>query len=144
MPSARPIPEECRETRRDPKIVLKEKHSQILFENPSRVEVEVITVDGCAIREGIRCDHLVLRQDPREEYFIELKGSHVQKAFDQLERSLRLLSAAAREKEPRHCIVVTTKMPRLASRVQTAKKHFRKRYGAVLSVESSPCQRRIS
>ncbi len=141
MPSVQSIPEKCRQKRRDQKIVLKEKRSKIVFENPQRLEIEVIQVDECAIRDGKRCDHLVLRQNPQEEYFIELKGSDIQKAFDQLARSIKLLSTSPPEGR-RECIVVTRRVPRLVPRIQKAQKRFRKD-SIDLKVENSPCRRTL-
>ena len=65
--------------------------------NPTEREVEKIEVDGCVITEGIRCDWLVRLNDAtsKEEIYVELKGSDVYHAVEQLQASVERLSAGS-------------------------------------------------
>jgi hypothetical protein len=51
--------EECTEEKSIPRIVLEEKGKKMLFLNTNRKNIKIITVDGCAITEGSKCDFLV-------------------------------------------------------------------------------------
>jgi hypothetical protein len=44
-------------------------------------------VDGCLIKDGLRCDYLVL-PNPESVVLIELKGGDVEKGFSQLKTTL--------------------------------------------------------
>lgn len=50
-------------------------------------------IDGCLITEGLKCDYLLLKLNDEKAYFIELKGSDLLHAIDQLDRSIEVLKA---------------------------------------------------
>lgn len=57
-------------------------------------ETVVFKVDGCIIKDGDKCDRLVLSRHVTDEntwigHFVELKGRHVGHAVKQLEQSLQ-------------------------------------------------------
>lgn len=60
--------------------------------NPER-EAVVFAVDGVIIKEGCKCDKLLLSRDTADDnswfsHFIELKGSDVNHAIEQLEATI--------------------------------------------------------
>jgi hypothetical protein len=89
-------------------------------------------VDGCAITEGIRCDWLVLKNDrqPHEEIYVELKGSDVYHAVEQLKATIQKLSSD-RTKIAKRCLVVFTRNPMTGTDVQKSKIAFKKDFNAV-------------
>ena len=60
--------------------------------NSSRCKVSQYKIDGGVIRDiSIRCDFLVMNDDKQDAYLIELKGSDIEHALDQLEATARRL-----------------------------------------------------
>ncbi len=87
---------ECSFVRHKKILLAGKKTTKLHLLNPTAREVEKIEVDGCAITEGRRCDWLILVQDrkPHEEIYVELKGSKIHHAVEQLEAAIQKLSAA--------------------------------------------------
>jgi hypothetical protein len=70
---------------------LKEKKSQYRLENPNRKAVCITEIDGCYITEGIRCDYLAVNCSEFAAFFVELKGSDLLHAVDQINATINLL-----------------------------------------------------
>ena len=87
----RRIDEHCIEKISYKKIVLKENRSTITFENPRTLEVEKIKVDGCAIKNSIKCDFMLIPENLPEHY-IELKGKDIKHALQQITETINKLS----------------------------------------------------
>jgi len=113
--------------------------STLYFDNPRREPFIKITVDGCVVKKsapGSRCDYLVL--DPvGKEHYVELKGQKVLEAEDQLESSIRRLSANPTGGAKR-CFIITSRVPQLTSDIQRMKRRFKRDYSAILTVANSP------
>lgn len=130
-----PISPRCCSIVTDQIIVLKESKSIFRFNNPERKKVKKIVVDGCAIVEGAKCDHLIIDSNS-VEYFIELKGCDVKHALAQLEASIRQLG----ERMPRFAFIVSTRCPLTGNDIQIAKKRFRKCFNTELIIKNTPCE----
>ncbi len=87
------IPDKCVTPTTDPLIRFEERKRVIIFSNANRQLCHRICVDGCAITDGPRCDHLLIDWE-RREYYVELKGSDVGHAISQLENSIPQLHVA--------------------------------------------------
>ena len=85
------IPFACIEKTSNPLIVFKEKKAKITFLNTTRKEYQRVTVDGCVIREGNKCDFLLVSNEYGDQYFVELKGEDVNHSVEQLETSMEQL-----------------------------------------------------
>ena len=85
------IPCACIRQTSNPLIVFKEKKAKITFQNTDHKEYQHITVDGCVIKEGNKCDFLLVSNEYGDQYFVELKGEDVNHAVEQLEASMELL-----------------------------------------------------
>lgn len=72
----------------------KPKH---IAENNDISEVYQYRVDGYLIQEGKRCDYLLLNKDKFSVYYIELKGSDLETAVEQIETSESELKRRFRE-----------------------------------------------
>lgn len=129
------IPAQCSAMNNNKIIVLSENKSVFRFLNPAQNEVECIVVDGCVITEGIRCDHLLIDANG-VEHFIELKGSDVKHALEQLGVSIQKLG----KNVPRYAFVVSTRCPIAGGDIQMAQKVFKKKYRADLIIKKSPCE----
>ncbi len=120
-------------------IRCEENKRKIIFDNPNKKEVVVITVDGCQITDGIRCDFLVL--EGSDEYFIELKGEDIKHAFEQLRRTISLLGNKTCTK--RNSFVISSRSPLSSAEIQNMRLLFRKHYQSDLLVKNSNLTIRI-
>lgn len=130
---------ECVRTSKDKIIALKDPKggsSKARFLNPNRREVEEVIVDECAITEGVRCDFLLNIREINASYFVELKGSQIQKAFDQLSRSHKVLSQGLEKSVT--WVVSSSKVPRLGPKIQRLKRLAKKEHHATLVIKNSP------
>ncbi|MBE9143286.1 hypothetical protein [Planktothrix mougeotii] len=130
---------ECEKIVSDKRITRKENQSQIIIENPNQFKVCVVQVDGCAIKEGQRCDYLVIpdKQDIKRtlEIYIELKGSKILHAIEQLEATIKKLSDDPAKQE-KVCIIISTRCPLAGTDIQNFKRDFKKKYNATLEVKN--------
>lgn len=62
--------------------------------NPAKAYVTHYQIDGVVIDTGSRCDWLLINEDARRAYLIELKGSDLVKAAGQLEATEAILRKA--------------------------------------------------
>jgi hypothetical protein len=66
--------------------------TKYIYENDSLDELSKYRVDGCLINDdGSKCDFLLLNCNKNTAYFIELKGSDLIKAVEQIDRSIDIL-----------------------------------------------------
>lgn len=83
----------------------KRKH---IANNPNGASfVTQYNIDGTVIRTGKRCDYLVLNEDKKDAYLIELKGSDVEKAAEQLIETEKVLSDQLKSYAKHYRIVCT-------------------------------------
>lgn len=117
-----------------PLITVEEKRSKLTFRNPSRSKVRKIRVDDCVITEGLRCDWLLINHRS-VEHFVELKGSDVRHAIQQIEVTIKKIGA--KEVERRHAYIISTQVaPAFRTEVQTRKLQFKKEYNATLTIKN--------
>ena len=65
--------------------------------NGARERVRQYQIDGGVLPKGQqleRCDYLLINDDRRSAYFIELKGSDLKKAIAQIETSVQMIAAS--------------------------------------------------
>lgn len=134
----RDIPDICIKETKDSVIKFQEKKSVIRFHNPNHRPYKCIKVDGCAIKEGERCDNVLCSANEQEERYVELKGSDVPHAIEQLRTSIRRLGEHDCN---RYSYVVCTKVaPQITTTIQKAKAEFRKRFKSDLQVKDTPME----
>ena len=77
--------------KRQKRIVSKEKRSSHTAVNENRQLVRQYLLDGDLIKDKhvIKCDYLVLNDEKKTAYFIELKGSKVLHAIEQIEETAK-------------------------------------------------------
>ena len=119
----RNVPGICVKDCADANIVFEQNRRRVCFYNPNRQICKCVQVDGCAITEGIRCDNMLTSHDERCEYFVELKGTDVKHAIEQLRVSIQTLGEFT---DDRSAYVVSTNVaPALTTTIQRAKRDFR-------------------
>lgn len=130
---------QCSEFLQHKTITLGGKRTSILYLlNPQERRVEKIQVDDCAITEGLRCDWLILANDaaPKEEIYVELKGSDVYHGVEQLEVTINKLSTD-RARLRKRCFIVFSRNPMFLTDSQKYKVRFRKTFNAVFDLVRS-------
>lgn len=123
------------------KIKFEENRSSIVFRNPDNHEFERCEVDGCLITTGIRCDKL-LRRPNVCVLFIELKGTDLEHAKNQLATTISSPQLRSRREPHAAAIVVCSKVriPAASSFILRAKQEFAKQFKARFIVKSSPAE----
>ncbi|MEH1765917.1 hypothetical protein [Nostoc sp.] len=59
--------------------------------NGSSKEFCKVRIDNCLIREGEKCDYLILNCQDKLAFFVELKGQDLKKALVQIDLSISIL-----------------------------------------------------
>lgn len=129
----------CTETLNTIKIVLHdgEGKSKMCFNNPNRRKIKKIKVDDCLIKNGKRCDFMLIDHN-NIEHFIELKGKQVQYACQQIIETFLTLKIDF--KKTRHSFVVSSACPLTTTEIQVLKSKFRKNYNSTLTVKNVFCE----
>lgn len=102
--------------------------TKYIYENDSLDTLSKYRVDGCLIKdEDTKCDYLLLNCTKEVSYFVELKGSDLIKAVEQIDRSIDILHKDFKEYSVEARIVLTrvnttdlksTKLIRLESKLK--------------------------
>lgn len=124
---------QCEITTRKRLIVIEEKRSRICFKNPDQQRVRWIQIDGCAITDGPKCDCLLINRSLVEHY-VELKGSDVEWAFEQIEQTIKLVSEDATGCE-KNAFVISFRCPLSSTELQEKARYFKKKYSTRLVVK---------
>lgn len=136
------IPKRCIEETQNVRIVCAERRSKITFVNEKGKNIKKVKVDGCAITSGVRCDYLIV-DETNYEFFVELKGSNVKHACDQLRETINKLSKDPKKKE-KHSYIISSRVPLTGSDVQKLKLEFKKKFNCFLKIETIKCSVKIS
>lgn len=127
------VAEVCIQPTTDSKIKFEENKRKIIFLNPQRLEYKKVQVDGCAINDkSMRCDKLLVSADEHEERYVELKGTDVIHAIDQLEATIVRLGEFG---DNRHSYVISTNVaPLYTTKIQQKALYFKRKYQSDLVV----------
>lgn len=124
----------CRQIVTHQRIVFEENRSKITFLNPSKQKVQKVKVDGCLPIDGIKCDFLLI-SEKKVEYFVELKGSDVDHAANQLCATIENISAAPKT-QPKHSFVISTRCPLTSPQIQVLQKKFKREYNSTFRIKN--------
>lgn len=82
--------------------------TKYIYENDSLDELTKYRVDGCLIKDDdSKCDYLLLNCTKEISYFVELKGSDLIQAVEQIDRSIDILHKDFKEYSVEARIVLT-------------------------------------
>ena len=92
--------EECTERSEVEEFLVEDMESQVIFRNPNRHPVEKIKVDDCVFGPAVgkRCDYLVNVHYTDKSFLIELKGSDIYAAYEQLRQTQVTLAVYLKKK----------------------------------------------
>ena len=119
-------------------FVIEEHRSQVRFLNPNKHEVQEIKVDDCVLTEGQRCDYLVIVDQADVSVLVELKGSDVKHAIDQLTRSHKVLVEHC--KTNKFWIISSYRCPLASTEIQSLTIRIRRDWGVKLKIKNSPVE----
>ena len=77
------------------RFVSAENHCTHIGENPKKKYIRQYRVDGKVLppgKEPKRCDFLLLNDTDKDSYYIELKGSDIRTAIEQIESTISLVN----------------------------------------------------
>jgi hypothetical protein len=112
--------------------------SKIHFHNPKRRKIKKKIVDDCLIKEGKRCDYLLL-DHKAIEYYVELKGREISYACTQIEETIKKLSTNINNGQ-KYAFIISSKCPLITSQTQKLKVSFKKKYNTTLKVKNIICE----
>lgn len=125
----------CTRITRDKLVAVSENGKSFVLDNKNLDQVAVVSVDGCAITEGVRCDYLY-GLEVAGEIFVELKGSDIRHAVNQISRSVSLLSEQNHSR--RVGVIVASRVPKMDTSTQLAMAKVRGSVVRRLIVRSGP------
>lgn len=116
-------------------IKFEENKSKITFANSRRVKCYRLQIDGCIIKEGIRCDNMLIVEETGETFYVELKGVDTRKAIEQLEETSKKVYWS---KECTRTAIVVGKnhMPKADTFIQSKMKVFKNQKVDLLIIKS--------
>jgi hypothetical protein len=127
---------ECVQETQEKNIKFEENRKSILFKNANNRTFIKVQVDGCQIIEGERCDNLLVNVENGDEYFIELKGTDVGHALQQLDRSLEILSDKSDKNKKVSVFIISANVsPKLSTKIQTYKKKWERIYNTAFKIQ---------
>jgi len=91
-------------------ITVSEKGRRANFRNPENELYQKARVDGCLVTSGVRCDWIVTKIGVGS-VLVELKGSDIAHAFDQLLATLQHVHCKCWLEKRRAMLVVCSKYP---------------------------------
>jgi hypothetical protein len=125
----------CTENVSVSKVKIEEKGKKAVFLNPQRSQYLRIKLDGCVVQQSVACDWLVRCEHGGA--LVELKGTDVDHAIEQIEASFKLVRAADDCPPKLGGLVVCAgrpKHPSFDTKLQRAKQRFAKHFGAPIHV----------
>lgn len=139
------IPTSCYSDDNCKLIVFRDAGRQNLtLKNNQGFKFRKIIVDGCVITDKNspgekKCDFLLTIPDHPQykEYYIELKGSDIKHAVEQIYSTIRKLSSVP-IKQMKKGYIICNKSPMLTTHIQKIQKQAREQFNLVLVVRCSP------
>ncbi|MGA9768901.1 MAG: hypothetical protein WBV94_07670 [Blastocatellia bacterium] len=127
----------CSEDLQHPSIVVKAEGRKFTIRNPKKRTIKKVHVDGCLIADDRkRCDFLFeIGQVCHCVIYLELKGSDIEYAFQQLVLTMKYL-ASRHQKLKKVCHIVSSRVPRAGPKVQNLKRQMVQKHKALLFVDT--------
>jgi len=123
----------CIENTNNKIVVCEENGKRVVFNNPNRKQIVKTKIDGCKVDNEKICDYLVTYLSV--ENFIELKGSKVEEAFEQLKNCI-LKFGDEQSYETRNSYVISSRSPLTTAEIQNYKVKFKSKFNSSLIVKN--------
>lgn len=125
--------------RRDPRMLAKtpKASSTLMLHNPQRLAVTTLEPEQFFPPGEQNCDYVFRVPDKPLDLYVELKGSNLPHALDQLTNTLRLLPPST---IPKECVVVVRRSPPNGdTQTQQRKLAFERRHKCKLITKTQHC-----
>ena len=129
--------ERCNVVNKNKIVIAKENKRIFRINNESRFTINKVTVDGCYILNGRKCDYLfeIIDNEIKNVFYVELKGKDIEHALDQLETTLKHC-ISIHKKFDRSCYIVASRVPKTTTSTQKQKKEFKRKNGVMLYIDT--------
>ena len=129
--------EECNDATTHKIVSVSENKRTFKINNKSLFTINKVTVDGCYIEEGRKCDYLfeILDNELKEVFYVELKGKHIDDAVTQLEATLRHCFHLHKN-IIRSCYIVASRVPKASTSSQNLKREFKRKNSVPLFIDT--------
>ncbi len=125
-------------------IVFKDKRTprKLIIENKSKLNIIKITIDGGLLPQSIqKCDFMLYipKGCMHKEIYIELKGSNIKHAVDQIRSTINYLiknTYSIQKKNKRKGYIIGSRIPSADTSVQKHKINMKKEYNLELIVKT--------
>jgi len=126
----------CSKITKNPTIPVSENGRAFVIKNPDRQQVKIVKVDGCLVTDHReRCDYCFEVNDPIFcVIYLELKGSDIAKAFQQICATLQHLSDRHKEIKKKFCHIVASRVPKAGPAIQVLQVKMQNQHKAMLKV----------
>jgi len=126
--------EKCTTKRTDKIIAVSEHGRKFTIQNDGKISVNQVKVDSCLINDDRkRCDYLFEIEGKIFVIYLELKGKHIDKAYEQLVATMGYC-LERHERFEKKCYIVASRVPKDGQKVQNLKIKMRRSYKARLHI----------
>jgi len=128
----------CSEEIKKKIIAVSENTRKFEIRNDNSRSVNKVRVDGCLIDDNReRCDYLF--EIDKLVIYVELKGSDIQKAYNQLIATIGYCKHR-HDKSVKECYIVASRVPRAGTDIQTLKKKMSSTHKVQLFVKTQKAE----
>jgi len=131
--------EKCNDKSDKSEVVVRENGKTFRIINKSRLLINTVTIDGCYITKGRRCDYLFEIVDKdiiKNVFYVELKGKDIEHAVTQLEATIKCCKQIHNELN-REAFIVASRVPKSGTCTQVIKKRFLSNNGFLLYIDTN-------
>jgi len=127
----------CNDTTQNKIVSVSENRRTFRVNNKSLFTINSVTVDDCYITAGLKCDFLfeVIDEELKEVFYVELKGSDISHAIQQLEATVKHCFSIHKT-VPRKCYIVASRVPKALTSTQKIKKEFKRKNNLMLYIDT--------
>ncbi len=127
----------CSRKRVDSIVAVEERKRKFIIRNTKRREIYQVTVDGCFPISSIKCDYLFEVPELNKVFYVELKGSDVNHALEQLMATMQYQFFSSKHTScEKNCIVVSSRVPQMDPSIQRLIKKCRTQFRATLIIKN--------
>lgn len=126
---------DCEEITNNKKIPVKSKICQFILLNPKQLDVCKISMDDCSCLKKIkRCDYIFEIKSILLAIYVELKGTNLEKACEQLASTMKCFSKR-HIKFDSSCYLICSRVPKQTPQKLNIEKKFFREHGVRLRVK---------
>ena len=130
--------QECSELSSNKIISVSENKRKFTIQNHSNYKINKVIVDDCLIKNGKKCDYLfeiLPKEDVEKVFYVELKGSHIKEAIEQLETTIKFCQKIHKNLD-KNSFIVASKVPKSRTDTQNIKREFKKKNNHLLKIST--------